>query len=123
MSVYFARESLNGWIKIGSSINPKQRVKSMRSSTGPSIGRVELLKVIDGSFDEEKFYQGLLKVDRSDPSFSGEWFLPSADVMHFVDMPVGELNRLTEQWKDARLRYGRRVKFVFNGKNVVAKVR
>lgn len=123
MSVYFARESLNGWIKVGSSKDPKQRIKSMRSSTGPRIGRVKLLKVIDGSFDEEKFYQGLLKIDRSDPSFSHEWFLPSINVMHFVNMFIGKLNRLTEQWRNARSKYGRRVKFVFNGKNVVAKVR
>lgn len=123
MSVYFAKESKNGWIKIGTSKNPKQRVVSIFSQYGSDIGKTNLLKVIDGSFDEEKFYQGLLKYDRADPCFSHEWFLPTDDVMFFVNLPTDQLNDLSEQVRELRFKYGKRIYFEFNGDKVVMKAK
>ncbi len=127
MSIYFAREDKNGWIKIGSSRNPEQRVKSIRSSTGPSIGNVELLKVVeDGSFDEEILYQDLLWKHHVRPDkniASREWFEPSDDVMFFVNSLKEYLEKFHQDVRAAQWKYGHRVKFVFNGEKVVMKGR
>ena len=125
MSVYFARDSKNGWIKIGCSKNPEQRIKSIPSSLGHIVEDMELLKVIDGSFDEEKFYQNLLHrshVTISNSFNSYEWFHPSEDVMRFANMSVEHLNKLTVQVRDVKCKYGSKVKFTFDGEKVNAKV-
>ena len=124
MSVYFARDSKNGWIKIGCSKNPKKRVKSIPSSLGHIVEDMELLKVIDGSFDEEKFYQNLLfrsHVAISNLFNSYEWFHPSEDVMYFVDMPIERLNKITSEWRSISRKYGWKVGFTFDGENILAK--
>ena len=121
MAVYFVKESKRGLIKIGTSCNPEKRIISLPSQWGGEIGEVELLKTIEGSYEEEKFYQNLLKESRFDPYFSHEWFLPSPEVMFFVNKPVEWLNKLSQEYRDLRSKYLHKVSFRFDGKNVVAK--
>ena len=125
MSVYFAREKKNGLIKIGTSIDPENRVKNIRSSFGPSVGKVELLNTIDGSYREEQFFQELLRKYHVRPSShvkSREWFDPSDDVMYFVNSSKEWLDELINKWREIKEEYGDRVKFVFDGKNVIGKI-
>ncbi len=101
MSIYFARESKHGLIKIGTSINPKDRIKSIPSQNGNRFGKMELMMVVDGSYEEEKFFKQLFKRSRFDPSFSQEWFYPTREVMSTIEAGPVAAKEEVEEWKRA----------------------
>lgn len=75
--VYFARRS-DGLIKIGSSMNVKQRLAQLSAGTAESL---ELLGHIDGSYLFEKQIHRKLAAHCK----YGEWFSPSEEVVKCID--------------------------------------
>jgi len=124
MSVYFAKDSKNGWIKIGCSKDPEKRIKSIPTDKGHMVDNLKLLKVIDGSFDEESFCQRLLARHsvHEKSFFSKEWFYPTDEVVSLAEKPVSWFVELFEKCREIDREYGYSVKYSFNGSSVVAKV-
>ena len=121
MSVYFAQDSKNGWIKIGCSKDPEKRIKHIPSDKGHIVDNLKLLKVVGGSFDEEKFCQRLLaKHGVNDALFDREWFYPTDEVLSLAGKSVEWLEKLFELRNDADKKYRYRVKYSFDGDKVTA---
>ena len=74
--IYFIR-SPAGPIKIGVSIRLSQRLKQLVAEHGEGL---EVLAVVDGSYDEEKALHGRFAHLRT----VGEWFEPGDDLVGFI---------------------------------------
>jgi hypothetical protein len=68
--IYFIQELESGSIKIGKSVAPLKRLKSLQSG---NIRELVLAGWIDGGLYEEKLWHK----DFNDSRLSGEWFLPT----------------------------------------------
>lgn len=76
--IYFIQESGNGYIKIGFSQEPLQRLRQL-SKNQPY--EYNLIGVLPGHLPEEK----ALHKKFSDFSVKGEWFCPSKDLIDFIE--------------------------------------
>lgn len=96
--VYFVQGATTGAIKIGFTVNPKQRVASLQSSApeplcllGSVPGDENLERVIHSAFAESRL--------------RGEWFRPSWALLEFIKLaPVdlaGALDDIEATWKRA----------------------
>lgn len=76
--IYFIQESGNGFIKIGFSQNPLQRLRQL-SKNQPY--EYSLLGVLPGHFEQER----ALHKRFSDFSIKGEWFSPDKNLIDFIE--------------------------------------
>lgn len=74
--VYFMRAA-SGAIKIGTTYNPKSRLRSIRSCTPEPV---ELLTDFEGGFERESYLHGVFAAER----IRGEWFAPSERLLALV---------------------------------------
>jgi len=75
--IYFIQAEGNNLIKIGIAINPKKRLRQLQSA---SPVKLHLLKIIEGSFPEERELHKRFKDTRT----HGEWFLPTQDLLDTI---------------------------------------
>lgn len=75
--VYFAKAA-SGPVKIGTSSNPKVRLRGIRSGLPEEI---ELLATLPGSFECERYLHGVY----ADERIRGEWFNPSTRLCAMID--------------------------------------
>lgn len=81
--VYFMRSELTGLIKIGYSVNPDKRHKSIQTSNG---GDVTLLTAFKGTMaDEQKLHEQF-----AESRVRGEWFTPTDELMKVVESYANE---------------------------------
>lgn len=122
MSIYFLQELETGFIKIGTSKNPDRRMGQIANSMGKKSKDFKLLKVADGDFFTEKFYQILLTKSCFGREVAGhygyEWYRPTDDVMAIINKTPEWLNRIYWQSNSLGIKYGKNVKFRFDGTNV-----
>lgn len=78
VSVYFARASATGAIKIGSSNDIVERIRGLQTAQS---GAIELLAQAPGS----KAYERLLHVRFDHLRLRGEWFLPEPELISFIE--------------------------------------
>ena len=79
MSVYFIQEGGNGYIKIGQGDGYK-RMKSMQTG---NPWRLDVVRQIDGSFQDEYVLHQIFYKDRINPR--SEWFVGSEELMDFIN--------------------------------------
>lgn len=79
MSVYFVRQGLLGNVKIGSTDNIVQRMRSLQ--TGQPV-RLRLMRLFDGSASDEKTLHQRFK----ETAISGEWFRFHEDMLKDVGL-------------------------------------
>ena len=76
--IYFIQEGLDGQIKIGYSLDPKSRLKSLQTSNPRQL---RLLLTLEGDEDyERKLHK---QFDRH--KLQGEWFQNHEDLLIFID--------------------------------------
>lgn len=90
MAVYFIKNPLTGFIKIGKSFMVKHRLKVLSKKNGAEL---QLLGVVPGGLNEERELH--LRFDNS--RRDGEWFLPAVDLLDFINSNTMELNELPEE--------------------------
>ncbi len=66
MPVYFI-QSDDGTVKIGWSLNPEQRLKTLSSSKGPKL---KIVRIVEGTRATEKLFHRIFRINR----LHGEWF-------------------------------------------------
>jgi len=76
--LYFIRKGLSGEIKIGISVNPYKRIKTLQTAC---VEDLHLLGHIPGTYADEaklhrKFHENRLR---------GEWFEGTPDIVAFID--------------------------------------
>ena len=127
MSIYFLQEIETGFIKLGVSKNPQKRIAAIANSMGKKISDFNLIKIADGDFGEEYFYQSLLSGNHINRNIAGhnsrEWFKPTDKVISMVSKDESWFKDIYRSHIDLSLKYGsRNVKFYFDGENVRCKV-
>lgn len=78
MTVYFARDKLNGLVKIGFSASPERRLQMIQSKEGRDL---EVLAFIDGGREVEKMLHEQLRSSQAEY----EWFNWTPEVQNAVD--------------------------------------
>jgi len=76
--IYFIQNGLEGDIKIGFSLNPNERIKSLQTGS-PSTHRILLVK--EGTQKDEEGLHKKFKKFRT----KGEWFEPNEEILIFID--------------------------------------
>lgn len=79
--VYFVQEENDGPIKIGWAANPIKRLSSMQSGNPRKLQLLGAIKTRRRSLERELHEK--FSIDR----LSGEWFSPSAALIHFIESP------------------------------------
>lgn len=87
MAVYFAQHS-NGRIKIGKSYAVRKRLKTLSAQNGG----LKLLGVIEGGLNEESELHSRFDKTR----VTGEWFLPTTELLDFIACNTVAVENLTE---------------------------
>lgn len=91
--IYFIRGVHTGRIKIGTSINPEQRLRSLQTGSPEPL---EMMGVIQGGPKEEKILHKRFKRF----GMHGEWFKPDPDLVYEIKamlvVPIEELIRETK---------------------------
>lgn len=70
-------------VKIGYSVDPEKRFATI---AGALPQKVVLLRVMEGSIEDERFYHEHFKQHRVEGT--REWYYPHVEVLEFIDMPV-----------------------------------
>ena len=76
--VYFIQDQKTGWVKIGKSLSPKSRMKTLQSG---SCSKLILRKTITGGLYLEHILHGYFAPDRK----HNEWFKPSYELKMFIN--------------------------------------
>lgn len=106
MYIYFIQESGDGCIKIGRSKDPISRLKAIQ---GHNPNSLKLLKVINGDIEEEKILHGLFFRERI--RSAGEWFVPSEELMKFINLKEQNIINCICRAKD-RWKWDKKVEFI-----------
>jgi|APGre2960657505_1045072.scaffolds.fasta_scaffold04375_6 hypothetical protein len=81
--IYFLQETEPPYrIKIGYSANPTKRIATI-AATLPQ--NVQILKIIEGSREDESFFHYIYKKYRVDGK--REWYLPDTELLDIIDTP------------------------------------
>ncbi len=87
--IYAMRHIAAGFIKIGISHDPQQRLETLMVT---EKAKIEIIGVACGTMQHES----LLHEKFAKSRFRGEWFHPTADVLHFVN----SLHKYNNEWID-----------------------
>lgn len=92
---YIIQGKLTGFIKIGASISLRNRL-AMLQSVSPD--ELVVLRALPGGFQTEAALHKRFAADRH----HGEWFLPSEDLLRFIDIvtPAMLYPLLTPEWRN-----------------------
>ena len=76
--VYFIRQGIDGPIKIGKSLNPKSRLKTLQTANPIPLS---IILIIPEYFYKEELIQEKFRKYR----ISGEWFHPAKELLDFIE--------------------------------------
>lgn len=76
--VYFVKDLVTGYIKIGRSLNPHARLKALQ--TGNPNQLIILATINGGQIKESEIHRRF-----TNTGFSGEWFHPTEELMKYIE--------------------------------------